>query len=332
MNAPLHDGSLPGHRGLVVAWMPVSQRSRTLAERLGFELLLLGRPGFRRAWSAAILYPVLAWRTLRAVMRERPRAIVVVAPPFVVALLVLVLARALGARIAIDIHSGALVDRRWRWSVPILRWTVKHADAGLVTLESLTDRLAGEPPPIVLPDPLPSMTVPGDGATGAVIRADGRGQVVAVCGWGDDEPIEALVRAAKGAGWTLIVTGRPRRSVEAPPNVKFTGFLSEAEYAATLAAADAIVVLTTREDTLLSGAWEALALGRPLIVSAMRSLRLTFGDSVTYAENDSAGIRYACETLLADPAAPQRAAELREAWAHRTDAALAELRRRLDDG
>ena len=43
--------------GLVIGWMPNSQRCSTLAERLGYEAALLGRAGFRRWWTAAIAYP-----------------------------------------------------------------------------------------------------------------------------------------------------------------------------------------------------------------------------------------------------------------------------------
>ena len=332
VTAPSWHGARPGRRGLVVAWMPVSQRSRTLAERLGFELHLLGRPGFRRPWSAAMTYPLLAWRTIRIVLAARPVAIVVVAPPFVAALIGVTLARVLHAKVAVDIHSGALVDRRWRWSIPVLRWTVNRADAGVVTLASLAGHLGSDPAPIVLPDPLPTIPVEDLSAIDAPRPEGHRRRVVAICGWGDDEPIQELVGAANGAPWELVVTGRPRRAIDAPPNVRLAGFLDDAEYAATLAAADAVVVLTTREDTLLSGAWEALAVGRPLIVSATRSLQDTFGDAVVYTDNDAGSIRRACDALLADTGALPRAGRARATWAGRTDTALAVLRARLDVG
>ena len=315
--------------GLVVGWMPASQRSRTLAARLGFDLLLLGRPGFRRPWSAPLSYPLLAARTLGALLRRRPGSVVVVVPPVFAPLAVLPVARLLSARVAVDVHSGALLDRRWRWSLPLLRWAIRRADVCLVTVDALAGSLPRTTPLIVLPDPLPDM------AAAPVAHKAGRNApalIVAVCGWGDDEPVEALVQAAAGAPWHLKVTGRMRRIVPAPGNVEFTGFLADDVYASLLARADAVVVLTTREDTLLSGAWEAIALARPLVLSGTHSLRAAFGDGVTYAGNDAPSIRAACDAVLDDPAADARAAQLRAAWAHRTDEGLAELKRRLRIG
>ncbi len=44
-----------------------------------------------------------------------------------------------------------------------------------------------------------------------------------------------------------------------------------------------IVVLTTRPATLLSGGYEAMALGRPLVISDHGVLRDYFGDAAVYA-------------------------------------------------
>ncbi len=108
---------------------------------------------------------------------------------------------------------------------------------------------------LVIPDPLPSLRPSGDGS---VIKA--RPLVVAICGWGQDEPIEDLLASAVGRPWHLAITGRPRATPELPRNVQLTGFLEDEAYGRLLESADLVVVLTTRDETLLSGAWEALAL------------------------------------------------------------------------
>ena len=292
--------------GMVIGWMPHSQRSRTIAVQLGFELLLLGRPGFRRPWTAAITYPLLTARTLLLMARMRPRAIVVVAPPFVAPLIVLPLARLLRTRVAIDIHSGAVLDRRWRWSLPILRWTCRRADAAVTTLASLANRLPANGTILVIPDPLPEFRVndtqPRDPSA--------RPRVVAVCGWGDDEPITALLDAVRGQPWDVVLTGKSPLGMPAPDNVRLTGFLDDDAYLLTLESAAVVVVLTTREETLLSGAWEALAVGRPLVVSATLSLRETFGPEVARAEPTAPSIRGAIALTLDDADAANRSRRL----------------------
>jgi hypothetical protein len=329
--SPKEAGTRRPH-GLVVAWMPVSRRTDTIAARLGLERLVIGRRGFRRPWTAPLAYPLLAARTIGAILARRPRAVVIVAPPFVASLVVLPVARLVGARIAIDIHTGALLDRRWRWSAGILAWACRRADAAIVTLPSLAARLAGRGvDALVIPDPLPDLAgteaLPAPDAAGAHAAA---GEVVAVCGWGDDEPIEALVAAARNRPWRLALTGRPTRPVDHPPNVRLTGFLDDAAYVRRLARAAAVVVLTTREDTLLSGAWEAIALGRPLVLSDTAALRSTFGEGPSYVRAEPNAIAAGVDAAMADPERARAATEaLRERFAAANDAALDALRQRL---
>jgi hypothetical protein len=312
-------------------------RCTTLGERLGLDVVLMGGTGFRRRWMAPFRYPLLALRSAWLVLRRRPRALVVVSPPFVAGLVLVPLARLLGARVAVDLHSAALVEPAWRPFQPLQRWVCRLAGAAVVTLPGLEAALERQGvPAIVLPDPLPEMPetpetpdvpdLPDAGATRPAIPGEGP-LVVAVCGWGNDEPIEALVEAARGAAWRLAVTGRPtRRLPPTVPNVTLTGFLSPPEYPALLRAADAVVVLTTRDDTLLAGAWEALAVERPLVLSGTDALRQTFGPEVVYADADPTSIRNGIERVLADPAAGRElSARLRARFTIENERALQAL-------
>lgn len=320
-------------RGVVIAWMPVSQRSTTIAERLGYDLVLIDRSGFRRAWTAPLVYPVSAIRTIAALLRLRPRAAIVAVPPFVAPLVALPFLIALRARLAIDVHSGAVLDRRWRWALGILGWVGRRSVAAIVTLPSLEApfRERGVTT-MVIPDPLPDLVVPTPPASSAPAAddADGRPLVVAVCGWGLDEPIEALVGSATDRPWRLVLTGRVRRELHPPPNVTLAGFLEDAAYVQLVARADAVVVLTERDDTLLSGAWEAIALGRPLVLSETAALRTTFGDGIVYVDPDPASIAGGIDSVLADPDAAASVARLRTRFARENDEALAVLTARLE--
>jgi glycosyltransferase involved in cell wall biosynthesis len=333
-------GAASRRRGIVVAWMPYSRRSGTLAARLDFDLVLLRRAGFRRPWAAPFTYPALVARSVWTILRRRPGAIVVIAPPFVAPLVVLPVARLVGARVAIDIHSGAFLDRRWSWSAPLLRLLAAGCDASVVTLESLVARMgraAGRT--IVLPDPLPSFEMPSDssrtepGPPGAAGSAPSPGSttpetptVVAIAGWGSDEPLAALMAAAAGQTWNLRVTGRPRWKLDVPPNASLTGFLSSAEYLDALRNSDAVVVLTTRPETLLSGAWEAIALHKALVVSDTAALRDTFGDAVIYARSTSESIRACVAEALSDRGRHERrSAELAERFNAESEARVRRL-------
>jgi glycosyltransferase involved in cell wall biosynthesis len=315
----------PGRaRGLVIAWMPVSQRSATIADRLGFELVLIGRSGFRRPWTAPLAYPFAAARTVIEIVRRRPRAALLVVPPFLAPWVAWPFLAALRAPFAIDVHSGALLDRRWRWSVRPLRWIARHAVASVVTLDSLRPLLEEDGATmLVIPDPLPDL-VPSPGVDAAQ-TARSTPLVVAICGWAPDEPIEALIAAAAGRPWQLVLTGRPRTTPALPPNVILAGFLPQEAYVDLVAGADAVVVLTTRDGTLLSGGWEAISLARPLVLSGTPALRATFGDEVIYVDATADGIAAGIDAILADPEASRRVAGLRDRFGRSNDAALAAL-------
>ncbi len=319
-------------RGVVIAWMPVSQRSSTIAERLGYDLVLIDRSGFRRAWTAPLVYPVSAFRTIAALVRLRPRAAIVAVPPFVAPLVALPFLLVLRARLAIDVHSGAVLDRRWRWSLGILGWVGRRSVAAIVTLPSLEAPFRSRGvTTMVIPDPLPDLVVQQSSAP-SDLDVGGRPLVVAVCGWGLDEPIEALVDSATDRPWGLVLTGRVRRELDPPPNVTLAGFLDDEAYVRLLAAADAVVVLTERDDTLLSGAWEAIALERPLVLSGTTALRTTFGDGIAYVDPHAASIAAGIEAVLADPDAATSVARLRTRFARENDEALAALASRLEPG
>jgi hypothetical protein len=339
---------------VVIAWMPVSQRSATIADRLGYDLVLIGRSGFRRAWTAPLAYPWSAVRTIAALVRLRPRAAIIAVPPFVAPFVALPILAALGARFAVDVHSGAVLDRRWRWSLGLLGLVARRAVAAVVTLPSLEAPFQERGvTTLVIPDPLPRLdrgtwapdaaepaaaepgpAEPAAAEPGPADPTSGTDPlyplVVAVCGWGLDEPIEALVASAADRPWRLVLTGRPRRQLDLPANVTLAGFLDDTAYVRTLASADAVVVLTDRDDTLLSGAWEAISLGRPLVVSGTRALRSTFGDDVTYVVSDAGAIGAGIDAVLADPGATTRIEALRKRFARDNDAALAGLAVRLE--
>ena len=58
-----------------------------------------------------------------------------------------------------------------------------------------------------------------------------------------------------------------------PPNVTLTGFLSDEAYGGLVCGADVVMTLTTRDHTMLRGAYEAIYQGTPVIVSDWPLLR-----------------------------------------------------------
>jgi glycosyltransferase involved in cell wall biosynthesis len=97
---------------------------------------------------------------------------------------------------------------------------------------------------------------------------------------------------------------------DAPPNVCFTGFLNEADYQSLLASCDVLMALTRQPYTLLCGAYEAMSLGRPLVLSRHEDLAAYFARGRLLADNTPEAIAAAVEEAL--NRSEELAAQMRE--------------------
>ena len=128
-----------------------------------------------------------------------------------------------------------------------------------------------------------------------------------VCTYAPDEPYGRVFEAARrlGEGVRVYTTGNPKGQRDAlralaPANVVLTGFVSEDEYVGLMRACDLIVDLTTQPDCLVCGAYEAVAAGKPLVLSDSIASRAYFSSGVVYCDNSIEGIEAAIRTGLAE--------------------------------
>jgi glycosyltransferase involved in cell wall biosynthesis len=278
-------------RALMLTWAPYSGRSEGLAQHLGIRNYFIHYLAFQRPWVAPLKYPLQAATTLRILQRERPATVLVQNPPPVAPLLVALYCAATGARFIVDSHSQVLLVRRWRWTLPLQRWLARRALATVVTNEHLADVIRGWDAPVLVAGD-PPIAVPPMGPR----EVPAQFTVVCVCTYAMDEPIGEVLEAARALpDVRFALTGntkyaRPDWLASAPPNVEFTGFVPMDEYYRRIRNASALLVLTTLDHTVLRGAWEALALGQPLITSDWDVLRDYFSPGALFVDNTTAGI------------------------------------------
>ena len=258
-------------------------RTRTLARRLEVEVLEI-RIGGNRLWR----YLKSMRRTVAAIRRSRPRLVIATNPSLVLGLLLLGLRRWYGFALVSDAHYvgvRTLSDRR------LLQRTLDYynsrVDLVIVTNEAHARYLASLGARThVCPDPLPDLSGRLDSRVPVPEKS-----VFLVCSFERDEPYQAAFGAFSSLeplGFTLLVSGNYHRAGVDParfPWVRFLGYVSEDEYYAYLASCAITMDLTTLEDCLLCGAYEALAAARPLVVSNTRALADYFGAAVVLTEN-----------------------------------------------
>ncbi|MCK4828066.1 glycosyltransferase, partial [bacterium] len=126
-------------------------------------------------------------------------------------------------------------------------------------------------------------------------------KVAVVSSFAEDEPLDVVFKAAcRLPDVRFYVTGDHNRIAsrlqdKKPDNCCLTGYMPYERYMDLLGGVDVIIVLTTRDHTLLSGAFEAVSLGKPLIVSDWPVLRDYFSLGTVHVPNTVKGI---CEGLV----------------------------------
>jgi glycosyltransferase involved in cell wall biosynthesis len=117
--------------------------------------------------------------------------------------------------------------------------------------------------------------------------------IVVVCGYGKDEPINEILKATHLiTDVNFYLTGKSSKLKNVPlnKNVQLTGYLKDSGYENLLRTADIIMVLTTRPDTVLSGAYDSVGLEKPLITSDTATLRKYFYKGTIITENNAKSI------------------------------------------
>ncbi len=304
------------------------QRSRSLAKELDIPLLEFSRPGGR-----ALRYFRDSIATVARLIRNPCSTVFIQVPSLVLGHIAITLSAILRFRVIADAHNAVIEGAE---SAPfplraLYRFVVRRADIVIVTNSSLAERvrkLGGTPG--VLPDPVPQFQA----------RAAGQNdpnRVVVISTWADDEPLKEILEAAQWLPQPLCftITGRPRgrfaQIARQTPRVHLSGFVSDQDYLELLVTARVILDLTTREDCLVCGAYEALALGRPLVVSDSRALRELLRDGAIFAKNEPEAIaRAVAEACQNDRQWAARCAARRESYSQEWRAAAARLMIQID--
>lgn len=326
-----------GLRIRCLTWDPQCERSTQIAARVGVELETIHYLAYRRPAVAPLKYVLQTVATIRSLAREWPDVVLIQNPPPFAPLAVYLAQRLRPEmRFVIDCHTGPFLERKWRWLLPLTRFLARGAVLVLVTNEHL--RVVTESwgaraylLSVQLPKlPRPQRLYPVERGTF---------NVVAVCSFSKDEPIEALLRMADlPPDVRVYVTGDHRRAPAVlrrrrSSGVVLCGFLDAADYTSLLEQADAILVLCTTPHTILQGAADAAALGKPLVTSDWPEMRQVFPKGAVWVDNTIASIEAGIRTVRRDHAILAAemvalAGELDARW----EAEFRELLRRLQDG
>jgi glycosyltransferase involved in cell wall biosynthesis len=250
-------------------------RTRTLAQRLAVRLFEIRVRGNRiRRYLGSII------QTEAAIRKTRPEIVIATNPSLVLGLVLLGLRKWYGFVLVSDAHYfGVRAIHGRRILQRLLDFYNVNTDLVIVTNDGHAKYLANQGcRAYVCPDPLPDLPAQTSLAVSVPAKS-----VLLVCSFDEDEPYQAAFAAfarLREGGYALFVSGNYKKVQIDPaqfPWVHFLGFVSEEEYYSYLGSCSVILDLTTLEDCLVCGAYEALAAGKPLVISNTRALRDYFG-------------------------------------------------------
>lgn len=269
-----------------VAWDNYQGRTQALAEALGGRAWYIrSRP--RQKALLPLRYVVDSIRTWGLLRRHRPGVLIVITPPVVAPLVAWLWCLTHRCSLVVDCHTGAFHSWKWRWSGRLLRPVCRKAAAALVhTLEDEELVEAWGARALLVPDDLP------DARQASHPPGASRLRVVIAGSLDGNEPVADVVEAARLApDVEFRLTGDEQRvplpvRQGAPGNATFTGWLDYPTFLGELLAANVVAVFSTDPHIMNRAAFEAVGLGRPLVLSDLPGLRSRFGDAAMFAAND----------------------------------------------
>lgn len=229
-----------------------------------------------------------AYRTLGLLRRSKPTILFVQNPSLALTLLSLSSRWIYGYYLVVDAHNEGVrpFARRGKFILWLTRLLLNRADATIVTNTALAEdvNVAGGRA-LVLPDRLPEPDLPA-----TVPAGDGAPVVAVISSFMPDEPIAAIVAAATTLPeFRFEFTGDARRfqrgDIRLPPNVRLTGYLADKAFWKLLSQATVVCDLTLKPDCLVCGAYEALALGKAMVLSDNPATREIFGPAAILTDN-----------------------------------------------
>jgi len=205
-------------------------------------------------------------------------------------------------RLFVDAHNEAVIPYIHNNAIFrfIARHLTKRADLTIVTnkvLAKTVEQYGGQS--FVFPDLLPVSPHQRSQLSAAPIF-----QITLISTYAPDEPYENIFQAFNHVPGNvkLSVTGKIPQNLDSSKidhRISLTGYLSDSDYEQLLHNSDLIIDLTTMDNCLVCGAYEALAIEKPMILSDDPVNRDLFPCAVL-TKNDALSIANAIKNAMTE--------------------------------
>ena len=276
---------------ILILWAKNDTRSDSLAYHLGaksYHISYFKLNKTNRFILVPLRYLLASIKTFLVLLREHPDRIIVVNPPVIAILIVWLYCNISGSRFITDSHSATFNIKRWKLFIWLFRFLAKQAVTNIVHNEPLAQLMSDWGLRSQVIGDIPYQLI-----SNMEFHFKNDFNVVFVCTFAPDEPVEIVMDAAKELPKVhFYITGDLNYAEKSlllglPSNVSFTGYLPDAEYVSLIKNCNIVTSLTTRDLTMQNGAFEALELGIPIITSNWPVLQSTFSKGAVLIDNTS---------------------------------------------
>ena len=311
---------------IFISWAPYCSRSDNIARELGGKSYMV----YYDCWGSNYLtilfkYLMQSIRSLFILFQEKPDVVFVMSPPIIAcAPVFLYKIFCKRIKIVIDAHTAAFTHQRWAKKDQLNSFFTSRAAFTIVTnanLGKIVNEKWNGAHEVVTDVPIKFIF-----STNQNVEMSKRSKIITLVNtFAPDEPLINFLEAVVNLpGIQVFITGKiktkDRKIISSQPShVIFTDFLTDMDYAQLLKQSDIICALTTRDNTMQRGAYEAIYLGKPIITSNWNILRDNFPIGAVHVDNTPNaifdGILYAIKNLnqLTEDAAKLRERKL-EIW------------------
>lgn len=294
------DAKTSNPKTLIVVWSRHSPRATNLAAALGCKVSFQYETGMNKRWQAPFRYFVQAAKTWRTLQAEKPDAVIARTPPVFGPLVVAAWCAVKRKHFVLDCDTGTFHSPKWKWAGFLHRWLARRAMTTLVIDQAALRKVQSWKVSVSsFQDKVPVMVPPASS-----IGSQGQLRVAVISSFDVDEPVAELLDAARLLPHvTFYHTGDPERASSKllenkPKNVILTGFLRGGDYTGLLKNVHGLVVLTNEPNALNCGAYEAMAIEKPAVVSDWDEMRNYFSRGFIHVKNTPPAIAAGITKML----------------------------------
>jgi glycosyltransferase involved in cell wall biosynthesis len=300
---------------IFIVWGRETELSRYLARGFGAELkqVYIKRWG-RIRLPALIRYIAQSLKTLSILAGEKPKVVIVQNPPIFAASISYFYCTIAGAKLAIDSHTAAFLDKKWiffHWLFKfIAKKSILNTCHNFKNLEILKEW--GISPAMVIQFYNPvykeenlKQEMKDENLSNLLKKS--KLPIMMVNRFSDDDDWSTvLATAVLLPEATFFITGNAPASLEKnikknmPANICLTGYLPHKEFMKLMWRCRVILTFTLRKDTVLWSIREIMALGKPFVATDSEVLRHYFGEIALFTKSNPRQLREKITIALKD--------------------------------